>query len=356
MALKNLFDMVKADRYTADGREALIKAQEAETEDKVYQIGEISQKTGLQKTANGWVKPKSGKQPGAKKENPTRTFEFKAGPDGMPVAGSGKEVKTYKTKKEAEAALKKQNAAAGSKPAAENKTTIRQGLNTKTLNETPAEHIKKNWDYYAELGRYGQEDMEQLVLSPSGYKETDSYSVMGGGKRVQYEKEGGEKIALFFDKDGELDDYEIEGPGSKPAETKTYKTSDIERVDKNNLKLGEVTATKEADGVWSVKNAKGEEVARALSVDIARESMVKSANRKPGESKYPNVSTEEKIKKLAEYFRSKYGKTTEEWSKTLEKSPEETLEDQYEEYAKKHPTDAAPRVLTDDTKIRVRKA
>ena len=68
MALKNLFDMAKADRYTQDGREALIKAQEEETEDKVYQIGEISQKTGLQKTANGWVKPKSGKQPGAKKQ------------------------------------------------------------------------------------------------------------------------------------------------------------------------------------------------------------------------------------------------------------------------------------------------
>ena len=68
MALKNLYDMVKADRYTADGREAIIKAQEAETEDKVYQIGEISQKTGLQKTANGWVKPKSVKQAGAKKQ------------------------------------------------------------------------------------------------------------------------------------------------------------------------------------------------------------------------------------------------------------------------------------------------
>lgn len=36
-------------------------------EDKTYQIGEISEKTGLQKTANGWVKPKSNK--GAKKEN-----------------------------------------------------------------------------------------------------------------------------------------------------------------------------------------------------------------------------------------------------------------------------------------------
>jgi hypothetical protein len=107
--------MVKADRYTQDGREAIIKAQEAETEDKVYQIGEISQKTGLQKTANGWVKPKKGAAP-AKKENPTRTFEFKAGPDGNPIAGSGKEVKTYKTKKEAQEALKKQNVAA-SKPA-----------------------------------------------------------------------------------------------------------------------------------------------------------------------------------------------------------------------------------------------
>lgn len=71
MALKNLYDMVKADRYTADGREALIKAQEAETEDKVYQIGEISQKTGLQKTANGWVKPKNGKQPGAASKHDT---------------------------------------------------------------------------------------------------------------------------------------------------------------------------------------------------------------------------------------------------------------------------------------------
>ena len=35
-------------------------------EDRTYNIGEISEKTGLQKTANGWVKPKSNK--GAKKD------------------------------------------------------------------------------------------------------------------------------------------------------------------------------------------------------------------------------------------------------------------------------------------------
>lgn len=82
MALKNLFDMVKADRYTADGREAIIKAQEAETEDatrRTYQIGEISQATGLQKTANGWVKPKNGKQPGAatKRDTDPQTYIVK---------------------------------------------------------------------------------------------------------------------------------------------------------------------------------------------------------------------------------------------------------------------------------------
>ncbi len=60
MALKDIFTMVKADRYTADGCEELNKARESDVEDRVYQIGEISEKTGLQKTANGWVKPKKG--------------------------------------------------------------------------------------------------------------------------------------------------------------------------------------------------------------------------------------------------------------------------------------------------------
>lgn len=77
MALKNLFDMVKADRYTADGREAIIKAQEAETEDVKYQNGDISQKTGLMKTPNGWVEPPKGKQPGAKRDTDPQTYIVK---------------------------------------------------------------------------------------------------------------------------------------------------------------------------------------------------------------------------------------------------------------------------------------
>ena len=57
MALKDIFTIIKADRYTADGREELNKAIGNVTEDVKYNIGDISQKTGLQKTANGWVTP-----------------------------------------------------------------------------------------------------------------------------------------------------------------------------------------------------------------------------------------------------------------------------------------------------------
>lgn len=67
MAINNLWEMVKADHYTAEGREVIAKAREADVEDRIYQIGEISQKTGLQKTAEGWVKPKSGNSAGGAK-------------------------------------------------------------------------------------------------------------------------------------------------------------------------------------------------------------------------------------------------------------------------------------------------
>ena len=84
MALKDIFKMTKANRYTADGREELIKAQEAVTEDRRYKIGEISEKTGLQKTANGWVKPNKG---GAERNHGTE--QKKRGPGAIHTPGKG---------------------------------------------------------------------------------------------------------------------------------------------------------------------------------------------------------------------------------------------------------------------------
>lgn len=88
MALTDIYTMVKADRYTQDGREEIIKAQETEVEDRTYNIGEISQKTGLMKTANGWVEPPKGKAKGAKTEagKPGRDYPILKKEDHMEIA------------------------------------------------------------------------------------------------------------------------------------------------------------------------------------------------------------------------------------------------------------------------------
>lgn len=69
MALKDIDKIIRADRYTQDGRDEVCKAIEKETEDRTYNIGEISQKTGLQKTANGWVEPKKARAGAGKAES-----------------------------------------------------------------------------------------------------------------------------------------------------------------------------------------------------------------------------------------------------------------------------------------------
>lgn len=72
MGIKSIFSMLKADRYTQDGRDQL-------AEDKIYQIGEISQKTGLQKTANGWrpVKKNGNTQKGSNTSGSDGSVEIK---------------------------------------------------------------------------------------------------------------------------------------------------------------------------------------------------------------------------------------------------------------------------------------
>jgi len=123
-------------------------------------------------------------------------------------------------------------------------------------------------------------------------------------------------------------------------EKKTYKESDIERVDKNTLKLGKVTATKESDNSWTIKNAKGEKVGTALYMDVVKNEMVRSANWKPENSKYPDVSREDKISMLANHLQNKYGgggtTSVESWKESLKDIPEETLENRFEEYATSH--------------------
>lgn len=60
MALKDLLNMTKTDRYTQDGRDKINELQAKVTEDVTYKPGDISQKTGLQKQPDGsWAPPKN---------------------------------------------------------------------------------------------------------------------------------------------------------------------------------------------------------------------------------------------------------------------------------------------------------
>ena len=216
MDLKNIFKMTKTDRYTQDGRDQLAKLQE--TEDVKYKTGDISQKTGLQKQPDGsWAPPKKGGKPAAKKEagsinrTPERIAKETAIMEALNLS-TGEDNNLHKMSDET---IERLYARTQEKPAA-GKTTIRQGPNTKTLNETPAEHIKKNLDAYTGNSAY---DMEELVLKPSGYERQTSARIPSGGQSVTYTKEGEEDITLFFDKDGELENADVPA-GSKPATSK----------------------------------------------------------------------------------------------------------------------------------------
>ena len=80
MGLKNIFKMTKTDRYTQDGRDELAKLQE--TEDVKYKTGDISQKTGLQKQPDGsWAPPKNGAKAGkqSKPAEENKKTEYKLG-------------------------------------------------------------------------------------------------------------------------------------------------------------------------------------------------------------------------------------------------------------------------------------
>jgi hypothetical protein len=201
MGLKNIFKMTKTDRYTQDGRDELAKLQE--TEDVKYKTGDISQKTGLQKQPDGsWAPPKKGGKPAAKKEagsinrTPERIAKETAIMEALNLS-TGEDNNLHKMSDET---IERLYARTQEKPAA-GKTTVRQGPNTKTLDEPPGEHIQKNLDAYR---GYKPGDMEGLVLGPSGYKKQSSTKGPEGTSSITYTKEGEEDVVLFFDKYGEL--------------------------------------------------------------------------------------------------------------------------------------------------------
>ena len=194
-----------------------------------------------------------------------------------------------------------------SKPA--EKTTIRQGPNTKTLDETPAEHVQKNVEAYRGYSPY---DMEELVLKPSGYKKSSSTKGPEGTSSITYTKEGSEDITIYFDKYGELENA---GTGSS-REAVMQKMRAAEGYGHMKV-IGDYDVYKITSGPDKGKYS-------VSKVGSARE-----------------IAMSEKA--AADFLSSATGST--------ESKPAEP-----DSSTSKFETDAAPREFTGDCKIRVRKA
>ena len=394
MALKNLFDMAKADKYTADGREALIKAQEAETEDKVYQIGEISQKTGLQKTANGWVKPKSGKQPGAKKPAESKPDTAKE------IAEHREAAQYYKRKarsfsetdpsystymKKAEEYENKAKELEESKPSAESKPAA-----GKTTSRTDKEEpIRKDLGLTAgeDMSRFSDEQIEKMYAKTQQTPEQ---------QKADFDKS---KIGQAVNKGRQ--EFAAEKTRQKELSSKTNAIG----LPKENrtaapVKRNEAETVKHSDGTESYR-IKGTQFyfdspEKAESAIMAESRYGKTYATPSKDPEINNIqealgfkldmlgsgkSMDEFIKKTGEneYAANVWGFGTNSKGTLINKlsetdSPNATIKKENGEWklihkdrdgketvvtatGRKDPTgDAAPRVLTGDTKIRVRKA
>lgn len=200
MALKDIFNMIKADRYTADGREELIKAQEAETEDKVYQIGEISEKTGLQKTAQGWKPPKETKF-GKVKQN-------KEGQWGVQTKqGKGSDFLKHKSEKEASRALANYTAGYNTTERSKQDPHSDYARQQKQWNkEVDRMRKNSNAERRAEHASHFQENKPDQLDETTGYENKslfelqDIYNSNEGKKLEGSVKEQHEKIAKELQK------------------------------------------------------------------------------------------------------------------------------------------------------------
>ena len=387
MTLKNLFDMVKADRYTADGREALIKAQEAETEDKVYQIGEISQKTGLQKTANGWIKPKNEKQPG-KTDKPN--------PNGV--------VAQQKQKLEAEKyEAARRDAQAPSKKTEVNTPGLRKDVQEAIKRSTPEEikaYIKELRTPGSRMSRYfDNPDLLANVYEDELNKMTESKPA-AGKITSRADKEAAIRKDLGLRGENDLDRFTDEQIESMYQ--KTQKTPEQQKADFDKSKIGQAV-NKGRQEFAAEKTRQKELASKTNAIGLPKEN--KTAESKPTSTatEKKSASTQEFIKiptargyakvpkeayskyannkanvRLSDYIgRKMAGKPSNESNKFYDfvqkkiyesgedpkpylgqggySYPQSLIDMYYDEWESKT-TDAAPRQLTGDTRIRVRKA
>lgn len=194
MEIKNLFEMAKADKYTADGRAEIADAR------KTYQVGEISQATGLQKTANGWVKAKQGAGKSSAGTGESAEAHKKAAiaamtPEQKKAVMEGK---TYRyankngvsdiTKEDLEASAPAESKQGAGIPKADEKT-----------------FVGKTYKDFAEAAR------------ASGYTPKADKENPDGSSSTTFENKEGKSLRVDFDKNGKIQKVENQEASSKSS-------------------------------------------------------------------------------------------------------------------------------------------
>ena len=357
MALKNLFDMVKADKYTADGREELIKAQEAETEDTTYNIGEISEKTGLQKTANGWVKPKKGAAPAKKEPGKATTAQrMKAYVDAMNKK-NGEFAGSYKKSKAKSDAIKQEQLAQLNRA----NTDISEWeesakSDAKAYNENMV--VLQNAEGKTTIARESSPDVEKAEAH--GYKKMSLVrpdgSVKKHGGNAESKAAAGNNLQWNESPSGRV--WTSKTPGGKNLTViwnrekngeEWYSRSDSDTKYKSKEEAMNAPIGPEKKRLtWAPNTSVSEKFNDIIKLGAKSEDRTK----RPGSYIGPKVQENY----LRRALRNRLGATEESIDDLLEGMDDETRKNAFNGFMENYSTDAAPRVLTGDTRIRVRKA
>lgn len=371
MALKDLFTMAKADRYTQDGRDQLIKAQEVETEDRRYKNGEISEKTGLMKTPKGWVEPpKGGKTPKGNNSGMSKHWVQK-GDKADFVERTPQEEKAMWGKVAARQSDDKLKLAIKNREGKELNPVEKIKLETakeelaKREGSKSDTSLNKSWsqsDVINELPK-GWKRVEGATTAPNGYVVvSNNQSRFGGDRETKLIKQEDfnkgntqtfhEKIpAIRKEEDSvsvkEADDF-YKGHGFNKTGEKV-----------NNVDETVTKEYKDAEGntIYSKFNKEG----RHYGSDFEPGSTEKKpAAPKPTYISQMSQEKQDKVKNaLTNYFKNDIGLSGSDLEDAVNNGLDSKISDlrdiESDEVKKALSEDSAPRVLTGDCKIRIRK-
>lgn len=344
MALKDIFTMVKADRYTQDGREQIIKAQKAETEDarRTYQIGEISEATGLQKTAQGWKPPKGN---GGSKSKPSTNEDYTK-MDGMELSDKIKEqsakVKQLEEKGKSEKNGFRRQAIAQEYVKEKSKLNeMNKALDTPSkggAESKPLDPDKKLAKEIANMNHFSESKKEAAKARRE--------------EALRQERREGEARADDFRKKVESGEIKYNEATGRFEESKSgnLKSKDPQEI-KRSIKPETEFEAKEMDRISNfVEEETGADLGMALQ---ARESYYKNM-KNPTPEQQKGLAALMKIEQKLGYGKKSEGPALSGQKKTI--SHQEYKDGPLYGPAESKPaSDSAPRALTGDCKVRVKK-